>query len=278
MASSTSNGEATVHVPPVFIIDIPDVARAFQSRKEWIVQERIYAIQAYAGLSMRKGGIPQETVQTKTWLERIDRLLKLHEYDFEISPRMKDEAKVDIYLKFMFDDCRFHFPQDFQDRAKALYDEYETCNWTTATGEDNEISDVEVSTLAGLDGNDDSIATASSAGAASTRLVTVKLPPENDPIWGVQGIMHGIAPKFGKVKVFVIDRRYLNEKRSANVFGHNGLEPGDWFPNQIAALFHGGHGARMAGIHGKVGVGAYSVVVSGAYKGVDEEQVFLQSP
>lgn len=273
MASSTSNGEGTAvaKVPPISIIDIPDVARAFQPRKDWIVKERIYAIQAYAHLSKHIGGIPQETVQTKTWLERIDRLLKLHEYDFEISPKMKDEAKVDIYLKFMFNDPRFHFPQDIQDRARALYQEYEACNWTTATSEDSETSDGEVTTLAGLNGNDDSTATTSSAGNASARPVTVRLPPENDPIWGVVGIMHGIAPKFGKVKVFVLDRRYLNEKRSATVFGHNGLEPGDWFPNQIAALFHGGHGARMAGIHGKVGVGAYSVVVSGAYKGVDEE-------
>lgn len=272
MTSSTSNGEGTANVPPVSIIDIPDVARAFQARKEWIVKERIYAIQAYAGLSMRKGGLPQETVQTKAWLERIDRLLKLHEYDFEISTRMRDAAKIDIYLKFMFDDPRFYFPQDIQDRAKALYEEYEACNWTTAaTGEDIETADMGVSPPAGLDGNDDSTATASSAGNASTRAVTVKLPPENDPIWGANGIMHGIAPKFGKAKVFVIDRRYLNEKRSANVFGHNGLEPGAWFPNQIAALFHGGHGARMAGVHGKVGVGAYSVVVSGAYKDVDNE-------
>lgn len=271
MACSTSNGEGTANIPPVSIIDVPDVARAFQPRKEWIVHERIYALQAYAGLSMRKGGIPQETVQTKEWLERIDRLLKLHEYDFEISLKMRDEAAVNTYLKFMFDDPRFHFPQNIQDRAKALYEEYEACNWTTATGEDSETSDVGLFTPAGLDGNDDSTATASSAKDASPRPITVRLPPENDPIWGVAGIMHGIAPKFGKVKVFVLDRRYLNEKRSANVFGHNGLEPGDWFPNQIAALFHGGHGARMAGIHGKVGVGAYSVVVSGAYKGVDKE-------
>lgn len=278
MSFCRSIEEAAATTPPVAIINVPDVARAFQPRKQWIIHERIYAVQAYANLSKRSGCIPQETVQTKAWLKRIDGLLKLHEYDFEISPRMRDEAAIDTYLKFMFDDPRFHFPRDIQDRARALYEEYEACNWTATSVDDSEGSDIEESTPDHLDGNNDST-TASSVGAgdgaragdASTRNATVRLPPENDPIWGLEGIMHGVAPKFGKIKTFVIDRRYLKEKRSANVFGHNGLEPGDWFPNQIVALFHGGHGARMAGIHGKVGVGAYSVVVSGSYKEVDKE-------
>lgn len=273
MASSIPIDEDAATTSSVAIIKVPDVARAFQPRKEWIIHERIYAVQAYANLSKRNGCIPQETVQTKTWLKRIDGLLKLHEYDFEISPKMRDQAAIDTYLKFMFDDPRFHFPQDIQDRARALYEEYEACNWSAIAVDDSESSDIEISTHANLDGNDDSTIT-SSAGAGNTSTqttATVRLPPEDDPIWGLEGIMHGVAPKFGKIKTFVIDRRFLNEKRSANVFGHNGLEPGDWFPNQLVALFHGGHGARMAGIHGKAGVGAYSVVVSGSYKDVDKE-------
>ncbi|KAJ4416503.1 hypothetical protein N0V82_006698 [Gnomoniopsis sp. IMI 355080] len=268
MASSTDDSNAPIS--PGDIINVPDVSRAFQARKQWIIHERIYAVQAYAFKSKRAGGILPETVQTREWLQRIDGLLKLHEYDFEISPRMRDEAAVDAYLKILFDDERFHFPQEVRDRARALYEEYESCNWTAASEDvEDESSDTEGSPPAGLDGSDDTAATA--AGNAATQQAAVKLPPRTDPIWGLQGIMHGVAPKFGKNKTFVLDRRYLKNKRSANVFGHNGLEPGAWFPNQLVALFHGAHGARIGGIHGKTGVGAYSVVVSGTYKEVDKD-------
>lgn len=84
---------------------------------------------------------------------------------------------------------------------------------------------------------------------------------------------HGIAPKVGgkHAHVCVLDERYRREKRPANVFGHNGLTPGDWFPNQLVALFHGAHGMSQGGVYGKVGQGTYSVVVSGQYKDVDNE-------
>lgn len=268
MASSID--ESNAPTSPVAIINVPDVPRAFQPRKEWIIHERIYAVQAYASQSKKAGRVLPDTVQSREWLQRIDGLLKLHEYDFEISPRMRDEARIDTYLKFMFDDERFHFPQDVRDRARALYEEYESCNWTAATEDPEEdSSDSESSSPTGLNGNDDTAA--APVGNAPTQQAAVKLPPISDPIWGIQGIMHGVAPKFGKNKTFVLDRRYLEEKRSASVFGHNGLEPGAWFPNQLVALFHGAHGARIGGIHGKNGVGAYSVVVSGLYKEVDKE-------
>lgn len=243
---------------------VPDVARAFSARKEWLVRERIYAVQAYAVASKRTGRILTYNVQTKAWLDRIDGLLSLHEYDFEISPKLRDEAAIDTYLKLMFDDERFHFPQEIQNRAKALYEAYEACNWTSAI-ELNE-NDSE-----GFDIDDISAARLNKAipSAVPYGNVTIKQPPHNDPVWGLNGIMHGVLPRFGKIKTVALDRRF--EKRSANVFGHNGLQPGDWFPNQMVTLFHGGHGARQGGICGKNGVGAYSVVVSGQYKDVDEE-------
>ncbi|KAJ4394643.1 hypothetical protein N0V93_003862 [Gnomoniopsis smithogilvyi] len=272
MASSSLSEDNASTAPtfPLPSINVPDVARAFQPRKEWIVHERIYAVQAYATQSKRAGNVLPETVQTKEWLQRIDGLLKLHEYDFDISPRMKEEAAIATYLKFMFDDERFHFPQDIQDRARVLYEEYEACNWTAAIDDNEEDhSDAGSSLPTVLDGNDDS--SASTTKKPLAQHATVKLPPKSDPIWGQGGIMHGIAPKFGKIRTFILDRRYFKEKRRANVFGHNGLEPGAWFPNQIVALFHGGHGSRISGIHGKSGLGAYSVVVSGSYKDVDKD-------
>lgn len=247
-------------------IKVPEVSRAFAARKNWIVQERMRAVQPYAQASKRAGRIPDENVQTNAWLKRIDGLLSLHEYDFEISPEMRDQAAIHTYLKLMCDDENYHFPPDIQHRAKALYNEYEACHWGAATesGDDPDVSGMDDASPTSLDGSND--AAAVSAGNAS-----VRLPPDDHPIWGLQGIMHGIAPKFGKVKTMVLDRRFLGEKRSANVFGDNGLKPGDWFPNQLVTLFHGGHGSRQGGVYGKTGVGAYSVVVSGHYKDVDKE-------
>jgi len=54
-----------------------------------------------------------------------------------------------------------------------------------------------------------------------------------------------------------------SKKRDAKVFGHNGLEPGQWWPLQICALRDGAHGSKMAGISGTGDDGCYSVVVSG---------------
>jgi hypothetical protein len=59
---------------------------------------------------------------------------------------------------------------------------------------------------------------------------------------------------------------YLLDKaaqRPANVFGHNSLQVGAWWPLQICALRDGAHGSRMGGIYGKIGEGAYSIILSG---------------
>jgi hypothetical protein len=48
----------------------------------------------------------------------------------------------------------------------------------------------------------------------------------------------------------MIDERYLDEKRKADVYGDNGLTVGDWWPLQHAAWFHGAHGHTMQGIYG----------------------------
>ena len=56
-----------------------------------------------------------------------------------------------------------------------------------------------------------------------------------------------------------------------NVIGDNGLQNGQWWPMQICALRDGAHGEIEAGIHGKPGQGAISVILSGGgYADVDE--------
>ncbi|KAK1573588.1 YDG/SRA domain-containing protein [Colletotrichum navitas] len=94
-------------------------------------------------------------------------------------------------------------------------------------------------------------------------------PPRNHPIWGIGGVMRGLAVRPSERLIVVLNPDCANEKRPANVHGHNGLQVGDWFPSQLSALFHGAHGHSNAGIYFQAEEGAFSVIVAGAYKDLD---------
>ena len=85
------------------------------------------------------------------------------------------------------------------------------------------------------------------------------LPALDDP--RIQSIMHNISLTNGRRRVYrILDK---SAARPCNVFGHNGLTVGQWWPYRICALRDGAHGATQGGIAGSVESGAYSVVVSG---------------
>ncbi|KAK2030626.1 YDG/SRA domain-containing protein [Colletotrichum zoysiae] len=94
-------------------------------------------------------------------------------------------------------------------------------------------------------------------------------PPRNHPIWGIGGIMHGLAVRPGDRYTVALNPEYARKKRPANVRGHNGLRVGDWFPSQLSALFRGAHGHSNAGIYFQGEEGTFSVIVAGAYKDLD---------
>ena len=56
-------------------------------------------------------------------------------------------------------------------------------------------------------------------------------------------------------------------QRRSDIFGHNGLRVGSWWPMQLCALRDGAHGSKMGGIAGKKEKGAYSIVISGGGDG-----------
>jgi hypothetical protein len=92
--------------------------------------------------------------------------------------------------------------------------------------------------------------------------------PKNHPIYGEMGIMRRILfSRIDRVSYVVSPGFNL----PSNVYGHNGLQIGDWFPIWIAALAGGAHGSIQSGIYdGKCG--AYSAVVSsGLYDGFDRD-------
>ena len=87
----------------------------------------------------------------------------------------------------------------------------------------------------------------------------------------VARLMRGMTIGRGKTgtKVYRLDPHYT--KRPADVFGHNGLRVGEWWPFQAFALKDGAHGSKMGGIYGKTNMGAFSVVASG---GIYEDNDF----
>ena len=90
---------------------------------------------------------------------------------------------------------------------------------------------------------------------------TVKSIVSKAPGSAMQGILIRRPVRGSTVgrKSYILDKRF---KRPANVFGHNGLTVGDWWPMQICALRDGAHGSLMGGIAGNKEHGCYSIVVS----------------
>ena len=87
-------------------------------------------------------------------------------------------------------------------------------------------------------------------------------------------LLRGIAlEKRGKLLHQTVMDSYEG-KKSPSIIGANGLTNGDWVPNRVCAIRDGFHGEREAGIHGKSGVGAYSIVLAaGGYADKDNGDV-----
>lgn len=248
-------------------IVVPDVSEVYEERVAWIKKQRLHGVQLYAIQSKKANGVPDSSKpDVALALARTKDVLTFLEHDFDISPAMREAAKIDTLLTFIYNDPRFFFPDDLKEQARRLYEQWDAINW----GEDTGVPD---STDADSDG--EALPSASRASVDVNNDLPIRAiirrPDPSHPIWGRNGIMFGVVPKIGKNKTMQLDRRYLAEKRPFNRFGDNGLRPGDWYANQLVALFHGAHGARMAGISATIQNGAYSIVVSGTYKNVDEE-------
>lgn len=260
----TTQVAASSEAPGDEVVDIPKVPRHFEARKTWILSEARLSITPFAIASKNLGRIPDlDSPRMQDLLNRANRLLTLLEHDFQVSQRYRDEVKLADILKIVFDNDRFHFPNDLKQRARTLYEDFENNDWV-ADGDDGGDAEQQPASLAttGHNGTHAPVATVH---------MYIRWPPTDHPIWGTAGIMHGVCPKFGSRRDLVLDRRYLKEKRQALVFGHNGFNPGTWFPNQLVALFHGAHGASQAGISGNIVDGTYSVVVSNTYEAIDQE-------
>ncbi|EQB54991.1 hypothetical protein CGLO_05121 [Colletotrichum gloeosporioides Cg-14] len=78
-----------------------------------------------------------------------------------------------------------------------------------------------------------------------TFIDNIPRPPTNHPIWGVEGIMHGLTIIGIHIR---FNPDYKHFRHQSKEYGHNGLE---------------------AGIHGNITTGAYSVVISPTSESTD---------
>lgn len=62
---------------------------------------------------------------------------------------------------------------------------------------------------------------------ADAGVTTLRLPPLDHPIFGKEGIMHGVAIKKSKRKTEVLDPRF--SRKPSKLYGNNGLAVGTWF-------------------------------------------------
>jgi len=254
----------------ILVLDVPEDSRLWP---DFIKTKRLRVIQQLAQQS-RKGALDQSLA------EQLTLLLEWLDNEVQMTPQLRVFTKIDEGVKLIFERPEFDFPEHAVTRAQQLYVRWVEENWGAKEVADD-AGEADVS-LEGPEGNDSgnegssrNRRTATPAPATSNRneepsFSTVRVPRKDHPIYGLNGIMHGILIKRGKRKSEILDRRYL--QRSAKVYGHNGLQIGAWFATRLVALFRGAHGSTQAGIAGNQDDGAYSIVVAGFYDQLDEDR------
>ncbi|EMC93824.1 hypothetical protein BAUCODRAFT_74823 [Baudoinia panamericana UAMH 10762] len=228
-------------------------------------------------MSKQSGEPPKASSnRSKAWYNQLDEFLTFLEERVRMTPEVKRRSEVDLALRQLYARPEYKFPKSCAGRAEALYHYFEQAGWDdggTDGADGDEQSEEPAPKRAKKERNDSA---APRGGSPSTSIV--RYPPPNHSIWGINGIMHGVARKTpignttGRRVSDVFDDRYRDERRDPKVFGHNGIEVGQWYPTQLFACFHGAHGHLQAGISGDADSGAYSVVVSGQYEELDNDR------
>ncbi|KAI7501855.1 hypothetical protein KC367_g2554 [Hortaea werneckii] len=209
------------------------------------------SIAILAKISSQLNSEPTRTGKSKKYYEQLDDFLSWLQNDVSMSPQLRKRSKIVLALEDIYAKPNYHFPDVYMKKARHLFERWEASGWKDEHEGDGAHDD-------------------QTHEQPSRR--TIRLPPVDHPIWGLNGIMHGVAPKYGQGgrKTYVLDPRY--EKRDSRVIGSNNIKVGKWFPRQLVALFHGAHGHQQAGICGDEKSGAFSIVVSGQYELLDTDR------
>lgn len=197
--SMASQGQPTV--AGASTITFPNVARALTERVKWLEKERA-TIQHFAQASIKARGVPDlDEKKHREQIERTRAYLDLLEFDANMSPELRDKARIEAVLELM-NRPKVYFPDDVKQRAEMLLQRFRDENW----GAGVEVEEVD-DDLGSDDDDDDEAVTSPStatapvapaahaapAGQPGNASVVLRLPPANHPIWGVNGIMDGIG-------------------------------------------------------------------------------------
>ncbi|KAG0650202.1 hypothetical protein D0Z07_3312 [Hyphodiscus hymeniophilus] len=171
------------------------------------------------------------------------------------------QAVVQGTLQKLIADPTFNFPSDFIMVAEFMMEKFQALNWgkPLAVPQIDDESDTE--------SEDEKPAKKKRKTSATTQPPVTYLPPPNHPVFGANGIMRGILISQKAIKSYSISKEYT--KTPSTVFGANGLNVGDWWPRQLAALRDGAHGNSVGGISGNEKDGCRSVVLSKGYEDRD---------
>jgi hypothetical protein len=235
------------------------------------------AIVKLAEKSTSVQGVPADEGNEKKYYHALNKMLERFETGaLQMTPRVRMETRINKDLKTIFEENpEVHFPDVYVQRAKALYEKFAKASWGQKPREIESYVEMEDD-----DGDSESAGSPSSSGGAMRRKSSAqgskgvtKLPPPDHPIWGLDGIMHGVARRLGEggTQSLCVNPAYKHLRKSAQVHGHNRILIGAWYPYRMVTLFHGAHGTSQAGISGDEKSGAYSIVVSGQYDDLDHD-------
>lgn len=193
------------------------------------------------------------------------------ETDVVMTPSIRDQSNIHVALQMLFDRT-YHVPMEIATAAQRIYEHFQEDQWGADEGVGSD-SDMDEPTTPMVSPTLGQATTLRATLQDNDMYTSARSPPVGHPIWGRRGIMHGFVIKPARRFGHVFNPRYKHDKRSFKEFGHNGLEPGAWWPYLKVALFHGAHGHSVAGISGHPDLGAWSVVVSGGkYEEMDSDK------
>ncbi|KAK3321764.1 PUA-like domain-containing protein [Apodospora peruviana] len=247
--------------------------------KAWVssIQQGILQLRTLLVGIKNKSKITSEHYELR--YEAVKAFLHWLLYDVQVTPALRHQYRLDKNLALPNNEIfRDIAPLEIATMAAAILERFNDENWGADAGA-GPVTDTEEAADIIMPSTPIAPETPTTAGTGASNdlraLVAdnILLPPPSHPIWGIRGIMHGITLKQARTAVYCLDPRYVHEKRNPKVFGHNGLTPGDWWPFQRVAHFHGAHGAPVRGITGSATEGAYSIVTSGGstYEDLDQD-------
>jgi hypothetical protein len=150
----------------------------------------------------------------------------------------RTQAQLDKGLQVIFNPI-YKFPSKYALVAQYIYGKLEAEQWGADEVEAEEAVEDGIPDAGGS--NETASTTANTERKTSGPLRDSDFPAENDPIFGLNGIMHHVLRIRGpKMISYQIDPAF--KSKNAKVFGHNGLTVGDCWPIQMALLRDGAHG------------------------------------